>query len=202
LDELSEDLLTNLNVGTNSKGALVVAVTPNSPAERAGLKTYDIIQEFNGQELFSYSQLRTRISLTKPGTEVNLGILRDGKKISIKVKVGDAAKIESQAAESNQKSQETDEDLGVQVSTLTKEMRKQLGIRSATGVIVTALDEEGYAAAAGIRRGDVIVEINRKSVKSPEDVKKSLSQAKSKSQNLLFLVERGGETQLIVLRVR
>jgi S1-C subfamily serine protease len=81
-------------------------------------------------------------------------------------------------------------------------MRKQLGIKANQGVLVAGVADDSYAAFAGLRRGDVITEINRKPVKTIKDVETALKNAKDKPRDLLFLIERNGRSQLIVLRQR
>lgn len=202
--ELSPDVLKELKLTEDSQGTMIVGVVKGSPAEKAELKPYDVIQTLNGSTISSFSQLRTRLAFTKPGTEVKLGILRDGKQMEVRVKIGQFS------PELAQRSVDGDEDstdgvageFGLALKNLNGDLRKQLGIRAPQGVLVSAVSEDSYAAFAGLRRGDVIVEINRKTVKSIKEVESSLKSSKDKPRDLLFLIERNGRNQLIVLRQR
>ena len=184
---------------------MIVGIVKGSPAERAELKPYDVIQTLNGNPVTSYSQFRTRLAFTKPGTEVRLGILRDGKPLDVKVKI---SQFSPESAQRNSDDDDSDaqpgiaSDFGLSLKSLSSEMRKQLGIKTTQGVLVAGVADDSYASFAGLRRGDVITEINRKQVKSIKDVETALKNAKDKPRDLLFLIERNGRSQLIVLRQR
>jgi len=202
--ELSPDVLKELKLTEDSQGTMIVGVVKGSPAEKAELKPYDVIQTLNGSPISSFSQLRTRLAFTKPGTEVRLGILRDGKQMEMKVKIGqfspEVARRDNDEGDSEQDG--VSGEFGLSLKNLSGELRKQLGIRAAHGVLVAGVSDDSYASFAGLRRGDVITEINRKSVKSIKDVEGALKQSKDKPRDLLFLIERNGRNQLIVLRQR
>lgn len=202
--ELSPDVLKELKLSEASQGTMIVGVVKGSPAEKAELKPYDVIQTLNGNPVTSFSQLRTRLAFTKPGTEVKLGILRDGKQTEIKVKIGQfSPEIAQRDVDSDNDSAEgVAGEFGLALKNLSGDLRKQLGIRTQQGVLVSAVSEDSYAAFAGLRRGDVIVEINRKSVKTIKEVESALKVSKDKPRDLLFLIERNGRNQLIVLRQR
>jgi serine protease Do len=202
--ELSPDILRELKLNEDSQGTMIVAVVKGSPAEKAELKPYDVIQFLNGTPVTSFSQLRTRLAFTKPGTEVKLGILRDGRQMELKVKVGQLTPevVKNSADDDADNDSGIASEFGLSIKNLTAELRKQLGIRSNQGVLITGVSEESYAAFAGLRRGDVITEINRKSVKTTKDIESAIKNSKDKSRDLLFLIERNGRNQLIVLRLR
>jgi len=202
--ELSPDVLKELKLNQESQGTMIVVVVKGSPAEKAELKPYDVIQSLNGTAITSFAQLRTRLAFTKPGTEVKLGILRDGKKLDIRVKVGqfspEVTRMDTQ--DDSDSSTGVAGEFGLALKNLTGELRKQLGVRTQRGVLVSAVADDSYAAFAGLRRGDVITEINRKQVKSIKDVEAALKVSKDNPRDLLFLIERNGRNQLIVLRQR
>ncbi|MFZ9520138.1 MAG: PDZ domain-containing protein, partial [Silvanigrellaceae bacterium] len=203
-NELSPDVLRELKLTEDSQGTMIVGVVKGSPAEKADLKPYDVIQTMNGSPISSFSQLRTRLAFTKPGTEVRLGIVRDGKPLEMKVKIG---QFSPEVAQRNLEDGDGEgsgvaNEFGLSLKALNPELRKQLGLRAASGVIVTGVSDDSYAAFAGLRRGDVITEINRKTVKTIKDVETALKNSKDKPRDLLFLIERNGRNQLIVLRQR
>jgi serine protease Do len=202
--ELSPDVLKELKLTEDSPGTMIVGVVKGSPAEKAELKPYDVIQSLNGTSISSFSQLRTRLAFTKPGTEVKLGIVRDGKPMEVRVKIGQfSPEVARQDVEENNDSASgVAGEFGLALKQLSGELRKQLGIRAQQGVLISAVSDDSYAAFAGLRRGDVIVEINRKTVKSIKDVESALKNSKDSPRDLLFLIERNGRNQLIVLRQR
>ena len=203
--ELGDDLLKQLNLNEDSDGTLVVVVHPGTPAEKAGLKPYDIITGINGSRVTSFSQLRTKIAFTKPGNEVKLSVTREGKQIEAKVKVGQLTPEANAKAQGEQPSVgggEASREFGLQLSALSSELRKQLNVRANQGVLIAGVEEESEANFAGLHRGDVIVEINRKPIKALKDVETELKNARSKGRDLLFLIERNGRNQLLVLRQR
>ena len=153
----------------------------------------------------SFAQLRTKIAFTKPDNEIKLAVTREGKQIEVKVKVGQLtadASARVQRDQSQQSGGEASREFGLQLSALTPELRKQLNVRASAGVLIAAVQEESEASFAGLNRGDVIVEINRKAIKAQKDVEGELKNARSKGRDLLFLIERNGRNQLLVLRQR
>lgn len=203
-NELSPDVLRELKLTEESQGTMIVGVVKGSPAEKADLKPYDVIQTLNGTPISSFSQLRTRLAFTKPGTEVRLGIVRDGKQMEMKVKIGQFSPEVAQrdVDDGGEGGSGVASEFGLSLKPLNSDLRKQLGVRATQGVLVAGVSEDSYAAFAGLRRGDVITEINRKSVKSIKDVEVALKNSKDKPRDLLFLIERNGRNQLIVLRQR
>ncbi len=179
-------------------GALVGSVTPDSPAAHAGIEKGDIILELNGQPIHSGSELQVRVSQTAPGTDVRLKIFREGKSREAAVKLGELPEKMSEAAPGETGSQALE---GVQVEDLTPELARQLELSPQThGVVVTAVDPASAAAEAGLSRGDVIQEVNRKPVANQGQFEHALMQAGRKP--VLLLVSRGGTTIYIVVQPR
>jgi len=203
--ELSPDVLRELKISENSQGTMIVGVVKGSPAEKAQLKPYDVIQSIDGTTITNFAQLRTRLAFTKPGTEVKLGILRDGRKVDVKVKIGqfspEVARRDGLDNDQDKTSGVVGE-FGLSLKNLNESLRKQLEIRSKKGVLVTGVSQDSYASYAGLRRGDVITEVNRRSVNSVSDIERALKGSQDKPKDLLFLIERNGRNQLIVLRQR
>lgn len=211
--ELPEDVLANLKVDPSAAGALIVNVVKNSPAEKAGLRTYDVISTLEGAPVTTFAQLRARLAFTKPGTSVELGIVREGKPLTVSVTIGsfDEGRGAPGAGDSSDNDNGSSEDpgqdevlqeFGVLVAPLNSTLRQELGVRASKGAIITEIDEESDAAFAGLRRGDVILEINRAAVSGPADVRAALQKAQQAGRDMLFLVERGGREQLILHRQR
>jgi serine protease Do len=177
-------------------GALVAEVTPDSPAAKAGIQRGDIILELNGQPVNEPDDLSARVSQIAPGTKVHLQISRNGQMRDVDVTLSELPeKAEASApGEANSAALQ-----GVQVQNLTPGIRQDLGISASThGVVITSVDPSSAAAAAGLDRGDVIQEINRKPVRDVNEYRQALAEAHA--QSVLLLVNRGGSTHYIVVQ--
>jgi serine protease Do len=181
-----------------ARGVLVSGVAPGSPAERAGIKTGDVILALNGQPVNDGNELRNRVAGNPPGTEVTLTIFRDGKEQQVKATLGE---LTPEAARNKQSGPDRGGggQLGISVQPLTPEDAARLGLPQNTkGVLVQAIDPAGPAADAGIQPGDVIVEANRQSVRTPDELRSALR--KSGSNPALLLINRGGQTIYVTVR--
>jgi serine protease Do len=177
-------------------GALVGEISADAPAARAGLKRGDVILELNGQPVNSDNDLRLRISQTAPGTNVKLGVWRDGKMQDFSVTLGELPPdktAEEGPGESGGGGLE-----GVDVQNLSPDIAQQLQLRPGIrGVVVTSVDPASAAAASGLTRGDVIQEVNHKTVTSIDEYKQALATTGNKS--VLLLVNQGGVSQFIAV---
>jgi serine protease Do len=198
IQDLTPALAESFDIKTN-KGALVSDVSEDSPAEKAGIKSGDVVLEINGKPIADSRRLRFAVAEVRPGTEANLKILREGKEQTIKVKVGDQpgakrfAKGDSADADKDEGSLN-----GVGVSDLTPAARSEYDIPSnIRGALVTQVDPNSPSAAAGLNPGDVIQEINGKPVRSSEDAIE-LTEKTETGKTRLKLWSRGGTHYLIV----
>jgi serine protease Do len=167
----------------DEKGALVSDVIEGSPAEDAGLKRGDIIMEFKGKEVDSPLALRNMVAATLPGAEVDLKIIREGKEKTLTVKIGELPEEEAGLMGAYENVLK-----GVHVQDLTPEIRKNLGIsKRVEGVVVTFVGED-----IGLRRGDVILEVNRNPVRSVKEYDAVASKIKPGSDVLLLVYRDGG----------
>jgi len=171
-------------------GALVGDVTADSPAQKGGLKNGDIILELNGKPVADANELRMSISMMAPGTSVNLKVLRDGADRNLTATLGE---LPTEQATAEKGSSDNNSELsGISVQNLNANLAQQLGVPAGTaGVVVTKVDPSSAAADAGLQRGDVIQEVNRKPVHNTSDFAAAMHNAKD--QNLL-LVNRQGNT--------
>jgi serine protease Do len=174
------------------RGVLINSVSPGKPADRAGLKTGDVIIKFNGHDVNDSNLLRNEIAATSPGTDVNLTILRDGKTQDVHVRLEELTPQSAQDQSSPGGGPSGDK-LGITIAPLTPALARELGIKAGTqGVVITDIDPSGPAAQAGIQAGDVIQEVNRQAVRSAADVQNALR--KSGGRPPLLLINRGGQT--------
>jgi serine protease Do len=188
IQDLNEELAETFGVDEN-KGALVTDVIKDSPAEKAGIERGDVIIDFNGKEVEDSTRLRNIVAATNPDTEVEVTVIRDGKPETVTVTIGTLASEEPKETVLT--------GLGVSVEKLTPEKAEELGVDEVEGVVVTEIEPGGSAAQAGIRPGDVIVEIDREAVKSVADFEKALEE--NDDEGVLLLIRRGQGARYVVL---
>ena len=182
----------------DSKGALVAEVTPNSPAAKAGLKSGDVIVEFNSKPVQDSRHLKLAVGATAPGTKAPVKILRDGssKELTVTLKELPSDQL---AKKDNGSANDTDALNGVTVADIDSNMRQQFDIpRDLKGAVVTDVDQDSASYAAGLRPGDVVTEIDRKPVTNAEEAVKLSENVKNKSSILLRVWSKGGSHYLVV----
>tara|TARA_R110002049_G_scaffold111345_26_gene260554 strand:+ start:1225 stop:2664 length:1440 start_codon:yes stop_codon:yes gene_type:complete len=174
----------------DTRGALVTRVLPDSPADKAGLRSEDIITEFNGRPVRDFAELRNQVGLLRIGDKATLTVVRGGKTKKIEVEVGGAE--EPTIAEGSAVNERLG---GAQFGPLTEQALAE-GIEQ--GVSVQMVEPGSPAARAGLRDGDVIIGVNRQPVKSVSEFKERL-EAAAKGQMLLH-VRRGAGALFIVVQ--
>lgn len=151
----------------DASGAIVAQVTPNSPASRAGLKQGDVISSFNGQKVLNSGALQVAVSGVAPGTNITLGILRDGKPQTLNVTVGEFHKDNAEVASNEGDGASNNGKVGVSVTDATSDVRQQLNLPdNLKGAVVENVRPASPADDAGLQPGDVVLEVNRKSTPS------------------------------------
>jgi len=175
-------------------GALVTDVFSDSPAEKAGLRRGDVIIELNGREIRDVDFLRNQIAQSKIGSKVRLKIKRDDKILYLDVVIQEFP--EDVAMVSSEHDEELREEdgmfAGFSVMELTEDVARQLGLSGGEeGVVVSRVKPSGPADEAGVRKGDVIQEINRERVRSLEDFNRIISKVKEGDVVLLFINRNG-----------
>lgn len=181
-------------------GALISDVTKGSAADKAGLERGDVIVEYNGKPLTVGNELPRLVAATKPGAEVKLKIIRDKKEKIVPVTVGTMKDTELASGESESEDERGTAELGLSVKELDSETARQLEMDKEEGVVVMRVKVNSPAEEADIQRGDVILEINRKPIKSVDDYRDIASNAKP-GESLLFLVFRRGNTFFVPIEV-
>jgi serine protease Do len=195
IQEVSPDLAKAFKA-PEGKGALVGDVTSDGPGAKAGLQKGDVIEEIDGQGVTGVNELRLRIASTAPGTTVHLKVLRNGDPREVAVTLGE---LPEKAAEEPVGSENENTSMkGVQVDEVTSQLRRELDLSPRVkGVVVTDVAPDSQAAAAGLRRGDVIEEVNREPVESVSEYRRAVRRAGN--QSLVLLVNRNGNTTFIVV---
>ncbi len=195
IQDLTEELAAGFGVPPRS-GVLVADVMKNSPAEAAGLKTGDIITEFRGEPAREVPELQKRVAATSPGQIMPLTVIRDKRPVRLAVKIGEMPGEETVVAAAAPSA----DDWGLSVGPLTPELAERHQIMAKQGVVVTDVAQGTAGEKAGIRPGDVILEVNRRPVTDVETFRNTLGSAKPGDQALLYIQRRGGRNEYLVLR--
>ncbi|MFS8138542.1 MAG: PDZ domain-containing protein, partial [Thermomonas sp.] len=187
-------------------GALVAGVEPGSAAQKAGIQRMDVINRVNGQSINDSSDLPPIIGAMAPGTKVTLDIIREGKPRTVTAvlsqldeRAAGASTGESDGNETNPRPPAAAQSnaLGIVGEDLDGAQRRQLGLQSNEGVLISRV--EGMAAReAGLKPGDVILAVGRNDVGSAGALNAQLRSAKA-GQALMLLVRRGGGTQYVTV---
>jgi serine protease Do len=198
---MTGDLAAGLGL-TKTEGALVSGVTPGGAADKAGLKRGDVILTYQGRPVFDTNSFRNEIAATKPGTTIALQVLRDGKTSEMKATLAENAAANDARRGSGGRDGEASSKYGMTVEPITPEIARQLQLdRNAKGVVITGVDPSGAAASAGLREGDVIQQVNGKSVDSADDVRDALN-ANTGAKPSILLIARGNATVFVPLRAK
>ncbi len=176
-----------------TQGILVAQVSEDSPAEKAGLKQGDVIVSYQGKPVTDIGDFRNRVSLTPPGSRETLSVIRDGKRRDVAVTIGELSEAQTVAKGPTQSA----EQLGLTVQTLTPELAKQVDAKAGEGVVVTQVQPNSVAAMAGIKSGDVILQLNRETVNSAAAFNRAVS--KSLAEKRVLLLIRSGDIQRYVV---
>ena len=177
---------------TDGKGVIVQQVRPkDGPADRAGLQPGDVIVAFNGRKIGEPADIFPLLSETAPGETVEVEYLRDGKKRAARLTVGDRSEVfaEEQVAQSGPEQGSDSLKLGLRVQELSPQWKRQLGDK-AVGVLILEVEPGSVADDAGLRPGDVLLEVNKSAVASPARLAR-LSEKLQPGSDVLFLVKRG-----------
>lgn len=201
VSRVDSDVATSLGM-SEAKGVIVNSVRPDSAAEKAGIRRGDIITAINDTAVNETNAFRNRVASNAPGSEVTLTVLRDNKEQKIRATLGEVNPEATQSENQNEgapNSRGGAGKLGVNVEPLTPELAQELGLRAGTqGVVVNSADPTGPAGAAGIRRGDVIQEVNRQPVRSADELRAAID--KNGDKPALLLINRRGETAFLAVR--
>ncbi|GBE08257.1 putative periplasmic serine endoprotease DegP-like precursor [bacterium BMS3Bbin11] len=180
-------------------GALVSSVLPESPASKSDLQVEDVIVEYNGKPVRFSSDLPFFVGRSKVGTTADLTVLRSGKLLNVKVKIGHLPESGTAALDKKNHSSKKDTTglLGMYVRDLSKEEKKQLDLDY--GVLVVQLKANSTAVNAGIRKGDVLLMLNKKKIDNVKTYN-AIAGSLKKGRPVAILVRRGNGSQFLVLK--
>jgi Do/DeqQ family serine protease len=198
IQPLTPDMAESLGM-KEARGAIVSSVAPGSAAERAGIKRGDVLKSFNSQPVRDINSLRNRVAEAGPGSNASVVVFRDGSERTLTVKLDEVSG--GQAARGRDESSDPDSKtaLGVSVAPLTPDLAARADLpRDTKGLVVQQVNPDSRAADAGIEEGDVILEANRQSVHSADDLKAALRKAPERP--VLLLVARDGRQIFVTVR--
>jgi serine protease Do len=204
--EITSDMAERYSL-PDRNGAMVRQISPNTPAATTGLQKGDVIREVDGKKIADSRQLRLAISETAPGSKITLAILRieQGKKPVAKTVTLTLGELPEQVADNGSRMEQGDDNQsdqdaldGVEVTDLNPDVRRQYEIpRNVHGALVSSVDEDSNSAKAGLRQGDVVLEINHEPVRNADDAVELSKNAKG-SRVFLRLWREGGSLSITV----
>ena len=175
-----------------AEGALVTQVEPDSPGSKAGLKVGDVITQLNGHTVSDAGSLQVEVGQKQPGTTIKLGVIRNGKDETVAVTL---ASMDKENGEVSASANSGKPRWGLGLSDVTPDIRQELQApRNVTGALVGNVQPGSPADNAGLQRGDVILEVNRKPVKSAQDATETLKSIPAGQDALVLVWSQGGNT--------
>ena len=195
IQPLTPDLAKSFGL-KEPKGVLIADVVKDSPADKAGLASGDVLMEFDGKKVEVPQDLQKVVAVTAPGKGVPIKVWREKGEKTLEIKVGETPEDTAQL-ESSGKSKSL---LGLETRPITPEVARQLNLRTTEGVVIARVEEEGPAAEAGLQRGDVIREINRQRIRSAQDYERA-TQGLKPGDRVTVLLQRGQQSLYVAFTV-
>ncbi len=195
IQNLTEDLSASFNY-SSTDGALVGHVDPDGPAKEAGFKQGDIIIKVDSTRIKNVNQLRNLIAGIKPKTKTSVIIVRDGKKLTRSVTIGE---LSSQVTEPTEEPDGAVEDVGITVEEFSSSSPRKPRTEKSSGIFIAQIDTRGPAADAELQPGDVIVSVDGKEIDSIEDFREAISKG-NLTKGLRFVVESQGMQRFAIVR--
>jgi serine protease Do len=207
IQPVTDEIANSLSLGS-THGALVAQVEPNSSASKAGVQSGDVIKTVDGKDIPTVRDLTRTIAGYTPGSTVKLGLVRDGKDMTVSAKLGDYSNMNKQAKadEDNDNSQDgkaSPGSFGFSLAPLSPDMRQQLGIKdNVKGALIASVESGSPAEDQGLRAGDIIEQVGQQPVDGPKDAAAKLKEAKSTKKPVLMKVYREGSTRFVAVSPR
>lgn len=195
LQELTDDLKEDMGLDRNINGVVIAEVEPNSPAEKSGIEQGDIILKIEGKEVKNVSEARNRVASFPAGKKIEIELLRDKKRITKQVKLGERPEIASVSEKQDEYY------LGLKVSDITKDLRREFRLnKDETGVIVIEIRYDSPAERSGIEVGDIIKKIGKIRIKSVDDFYNAIETYKDDDAVIFYVKKSDGVTRIISIR--
>jgi len=198
IQEVTPEIAKQFNQ-TEAKGVLVGDVVKNSPAEKVGIKTGDIIKKVNNEEVNSPEELQNKIGNIEIGKEANIEIVRNSETISFVVKIGEMPTVEVEGSESPKEKVFSIQTV-LKVESVTTEIAKELGLPWVKGLVITEVIPGSSADDMGLQQGDIVLEANRTEASSIGEWEKVINKLEP-GDTLLLLVFRNQHTYYVPIKV-
>jgi len=179
-------------------GVLITDVQDDTPASKAGVKSQDVLVKLDGIDLQDTQDLRNRIAQTIPGTTVVIDIVRDGKPVELKVKIGEQP-ADFGIAVQGSSDQNPLSPFGLVVQELTADLAEQLGYKGRQGLVISEVEPGSAAAEIGLKSGFLIEEVQKVRVTSLEELRQVMEQSGA-SERVLLRVRVGQNSRYVVLK--
>ncbi|AFM24643.1 DegQ family serine endoprotease [Desulfomonile tiedjei] len=189
IQDLTEPLAKSFG-RTDLNGALVSQVVPDSPAAKAGIKTGDIILDYNDKPVSGASQLKNLVGQTRPGSTAKLTIWRDKKTADVSVAIAERT---TKTAQAEVPAAKASNELGITVDKVPPQLTSELGLKQGVGLVIKNETPDGRGAAMGLRTGDVILEVDNRPITSLSEFDKDVMEAKQDGV-IRFMIQRGAAT--------
>ena len=198
MEPMTEELAKSFEL-EDARGALVKLVGEDTPAEKAGLKRYDVIIELNGKPIDSMQRLQSEVALIPPETKVKMVIIRNGRRKTLTVVLGERS---DKALNKLQGISEILSDLGLEVMNPTAEMMERLQDEGLKGVLITQVKPGSEAAKKGLRRYMMITEVNREPIQNVKDLNDIVQEAiDNNKETILLYVTDGSRDGMVSLKL-
>ncbi|MDQ1333427.1 MAG: serine protease Do [Thermodesulfobacteriota bacterium] len=196
IQKITPELKAKLGL-EDEQGALVADVSSGSPAEKAGIQRGDVIVSFDGKKINEMNDLPYIVASTPIGKAVPVKVVRKGRERILEVKIGELKEGKKDLEEGGKSRSESR--LGMRVEDLTPQLAKDLGLPDAEGLAIVQVDGGSPAAEAGLRPGDIILELDQGPVKDADEFLKKITRYK-KGDTILFLIKRGDSTLYVTVK--
>lgn len=202
VEPMTPEFAPKLGAPKDMHAPFVSNINPGSPAEKAGLQVYDVILKFDGKKIKDGDDLVAAVVATPVGNTVSIVVLRSGMEKTIPVKVSErpgSGEIAKTVGAHSKKSKKSKIDAGLEVQTVTAEIAKELGQQKPTGVVIESTTYGGPADKAGLMRGDVILEVDRKTVKDEDSFYALVKEKKSYLLRVRRMDPQGHEIYSVII---
>ena len=192
IQEIDKDLAESFGLN-NKKGALVSQVMPDSPAEKGGLKQGDVVIAFKGKPVKSMQAFRRSVAMVEPGEKVAMRIMRDNEEKELNIIIGKRSSDLAQKDSSINKNE-----LGLQLRSLTKDVAEAMGLEH--GVLISGVEANSAAARAGLRTGEVILSVQRKTITQVKQAHAAINKALESKGRVLLLIHNGQGARYTIVK--
>ena len=194
--DLNSEYAKALDLDKDTKGAMIMDVIPDSAADKAGLKRYDIVVEFEGKPVEKSNQFLNRVAMLSPDTKIDMVVLRDGKRKTFTVKLG---KRPPEGEIRGNLPADTIKELGFSVRNMTGELAKKLGYEGDRGVVVKTVMPGSQAEQAGIIPGVLIKEVNQRQINNTKEFNEEIKKAQKKGRALLVIRQDSSDMFALII---